>query len=157
MSKLQPQPTDSGQPADPDPVEDYRLEDQVGHLLRKAHQRATAIFLDTIGDPTITPTQFAVLVRLYQHGEVPQTRLGRLTAMDPATIQGVIRRLTERALTTTRGDPRDRRRTLVRLTPSGEAAARRLIGNGPAVSAKTLEPLSAAEQQQFLRLLNRLT
>lgn len=144
-------------PAADDDIDAYRLEAQVGHLLRKAHQRATSIFLNTIGDPSITPTQFAALVRLYQHGELPQTRLGRLTAMDPATILGVIRRLSERALTETRPDPRDRRRTLVGLTPEGRELARRLIVNGPKVSADTLAPLDAAERETFLRLLARLT
>lgn len=140
-----------------DDADAYVLEAQVGHLLRKAHQRATAIFLDTIGDASITPTQFAALVRLFQHGEQPQTSLGRLTAMDPATILGVIRRLSERDLTCTRPDPRDRRRSLVALTPAGRELAARLIENGPAVSAETLAPLSPRERDEFLRLLARLT
>jgi DNA-binding MarR family transcriptional regulator len=140
MSKSRPEPA---APATDDAIDAYRLEAQVGHLLRKAHQRATAIFLDVIGDPAITPTQFAALVRLYQHGELPQTRLGRLTAMDPATILGVIRRLSERAL--------------VGLTPEGRELARRLIVNGPKVSADTLAPLEPAERAEFLRLLARLT
>ncbi len=76
----------------------YRLEAQVGHLLRRAHQRASATFLKHIGDPQITPTQFAALVKLADEGELGQNHLGRLTAMDPATIQGVIRRLKARAL-----------------------------------------------------------
>jgi DNA-binding MarR family transcriptional regulator len=152
-------PSSRPEPAPPadDEIDSYVLEAQVGHLLRKAHQRATSIFLETIGDPSITPTQFAALVRLYQHGEQPQTRLGRLTAMDPATILGVIRRLTERSLTRTRSDPRDRRRTLVGLTPAGRELARYLILNGPKVSAVTLEPLAPAEREEFLRLLARLT
>ena len=33
----------------------YRIEEQVGYLLRRAHQRATAIFQVTIGDANITP------------------------------------------------------------------------------------------------------
>lgn len=149
MTKAQPQPAAEAS-------DDYVLEDQVGHLLRKAHQRATAIFQSTIGDPTVTPTQYAALVRLYQLGEQPQTQLGRLTAMDPATILGVIRRLNERDLTRTRPDPNDRRRTLVALTPAGRALIAALIENGTTVSAETLKPLAPAEQAEFLRLLARL-
>ena len=48
---------------------DYRLEAQIGHLLRRAHQRATAIFQTEIGDGNVTPTQFAALVRLLEEGE----------------------------------------------------------------------------------------
>lgn len=160
MTKSSARPAAEAAPDDADALDDeiggYVLEAQVGHLLRKAHQRATSIFQSSIGDPSITPTQFAALVRLYQMGEQPQTKLGRLTAMDPATILGVIRRLNERALTRTRPDPRDRRRTLVGLTPEGRRVARRLIVNGPAVSAETLEPLDPAERALFLKFLARL-
>ena len=135
----------------------YRLEDQVGHLLRRAHQRATAVFLEGIGDPSVTPTQFAALIRLHEGGELSQNHLGRLTAMDPATIQGVIRRLIQRGLITARRDPGDRRRTLLRLTPAGAELVARLVSNGPAVSAAILEPLSPAERERFLELLRRLT
>ena len=48
------------------PGSDYILEDQVGHLLRRAHQRATAIFLEVLGEAfQITPTQYAALVKLH--------------------------------------------------------------------------------------------
>ena len=134
----------------------YRLEDQVGHLLRRAHQRASVLFLGHFGAARLTPTQFAALARLYDAGEVSQNRLGRLTAMDPATIQGVIRRLAERALIADRPDPRDRRRTLLRLTTAGRALVVGLLGAGFAVSDETLAPLSAAERETFLGLLRRL-
>lgn len=134
----------------------YRLEDQVGHLLRRAHQRATAVFQERIGDAQITPTQFAALVKLHDEGELSQNHLGRLTAMDPATIQGVIQRLRQRALIDDRPDPDDRRRTLLRLTAEGRALMARLIPNGSAVSRAILEPLSAAERRAFLAALRRL-
>ena len=85
---------------------DYVLEDQVGHLLRRAHQRHTSIFQAHIGDSQLTPLQFAALVKLSDLGEVSQNRLGRLTAMDAATMQGVIRRLFARRLIERRLRPR---------------------------------------------------
>lgn len=135
----------------------YRLEDQVGHILRRAHQRATAIFQAAIGDPQITPTQFAALVKLFDEGEVSQNHLGRLTAMDPATIQGVIRRLADRDLIAARDDQNDRRRNLLRLTPAGVKLVEALIVNGPKVSEVTLEPLTPDERTTFLALLKKLT
>lgn len=135
----------------------YRLEDQVGHILRRAHQRATAVFQTTIGDDSVTPTQFAALVKLHDGGELSQNHLGRLTAMDPATIQGVIRRLQERRLIAGRPDPKDRRRTLLSLTPEGRSLIVRLVENGFKVSATILAPLNSTEQETFLTLLRRLT
>lgn len=143
--------------SDSGPDDDYRLEEQIGHLLRRAHQRATAIFQATIGDPQVTPTQYAALVKLRDEGEASQNHLGRLTAMDPATIQGVIRRLVDRGLVAARADPNDKRRSLLRLTAEGGALVDTLIVNGPTVSQKTLDPLDPAEQAAFLDLLKRLT
>ncbi|MBM3568595.1 MAG: MarR family transcriptional regulator, partial [Alphaproteobacteria bacterium] len=99
----------------------YRLEDQIGFLLRKAHQRATGIFQTLIGDGAITPTQYAALVKLSEAGPLSQNHLGRLTAMDPATIQGVIRRLVQRRLIQRRPDPGDKRRARLALSRAGAA------------------------------------
>jgi DNA-binding MarR family transcriptional regulator len=145
----------------PDPAIDdattYVLEDQVGHLLRRAHQRASSIFTAELGDQfQITPTQYAALVKLHDLGEQSQNRLGRLTAMDPATIQGVIKRLEERKLIERFGDPGDRRRAALRLTAAGEALVEAMIPSGMRVSAVTLGPLDEAERRSFLALLGRL-
>src|SRR5690606_9900784 len=137
--------------------EGYVLEDQVGHLIRRAHQRHTALFLAMIGDSQVTTTRYAALVKLHEMGELSQNHLGRLTAMDPATIQGVIRRLTRRKLISHRPDKNDKRRRCLSLTPAGRELVAKLMANGPKVSKATLEPLSPEEQRQFLALLKRLT
>ena len=134
----------------------YKLEEQVVHLIRRAHQRASELFQSVIGDAQITPTQYAALVKLSEATELSQNHLGRLTAMDPATTPGVIRRLQDRDLIVARSDPADRRRTLLSLSPAGRDLAARLVVNGPAVTDATLEPLSPAEREVFLALLKRL-
>jgi DNA-binding MarR family transcriptional regulator len=139
------------------PGEDYVLEDQVGHLLRRAHQKATQIFMAELGERfDLTPTQYAALVKLSDAGEQSQNQLGRLTAMDPATVQGVIRRLEERRLIERAADAGDRRRSLLRLTEAGAAMVRAAAARGPRVSAATLAALSSAEQARFLALLRKL-
>ncbi len=135
----------------------YRVEAQVGHLLRRAHQRATSIFLEEIGVDDITPTQFAALVKLRDEGALSQNHLGRLTAMDRATILGVIRRLAERGLIERAADPHDQRRTVLSLSATGRRLVDRLASNGFAVSEAILKPLTPDERQTFLSLLRRLT
>src|SRR6185312_17495342 len=116
-----------------------------------------AIFLAELGETQgVTPTQFAALVKLYDLGEQSQNELGRLTAMDPATVQGVIRRLEERRLIERSGHPGDRRRTNLRLSAAGEELVTAMIPTGVAVSAATLAPLDAEERRLFLALLRRL-
>lgn len=136
--------------------DDYILEDQIGHLLRRAHQRASAIFQEIMTEG-LTPPQFAALVKIRDFGTVSQNRLGRAVAMDPATSQGVTQRLLAKNLIQRRDDPNDRRRALLSLTPEGEATVERLIPLGKRITAETLEPLSADEQKQLLALLSKIT
>ena len=76
--------------------DDYRLQEQVGFILRKAHQRHVSIFAAQIAD--LTPPQFAALAKLHDVGETSQNQLGTLIAMDAATVKGVIDRLKARGL-----------------------------------------------------------
>lgn len=135
----------------------YVLEEQVGHLLRRAHQRHTAIFQEMADDDQLTPLQFAALMKLADVREASQNHLGRLTAMDAATMQGVIKRLIARGLIERRPDPDDRRRLLLTLSPQGEKLAHKAANHGLEISERTLEPLSPNERDTFLRLLKRLS
>lgn len=134
----------------------YRLEAQVGFRIRKVHQRATEIFNAVMGPFDLTPTQFAVLAKLDDLGHVSQNQLGRLVAMDPATIFGVVGRLMKRGLVAQRLDPQDARLTLIELTAEGRELIRRAKAVGAEVSRRTLAPLSEAEAQTLHALLARL-
>ncbi|MEQ8818554.1 MAG: MarR family transcriptional regulator [Thalassobaculum sp.] len=134
----------------------YVLEDQVGHLLRRAHQRATQIFLETFEDAGLTPTQWAALARLGEAGAASQNHLGRLTAMDPATVQGVVQRLEKRGLVDREPDPDDRRRTRLKLSAAGAELVAKHTADGARVTARTLEPLTDEEAESFLALLRKL-
>jgi len=144
-------------PPDGDGVRDnYVLERQAGHLLRRAHQRHSSIFQESIGDEQLTPLQFAALVKLRDVAEVSQNLLGRLTAMDAATMQGVIKRLGGRNLILRRPDPDDRRRLILSLSEEGRALINHLLSNGGKITERTLAPLSQEEQKVFLQLLTKL-
>lgn len=132
----------------------YILDDQIGYVLRRVTQRHLAIFADNL--PEVTTTQFAVMARLAERGPLSQNLLGRETAMDAATIKGVVDRLARQGLVETSSDPEDRRRLIVDLTSAGRALFVAKIETAIAVSAKTLAPLSPAERDQLLSLLARL-
>ncbi|WP_395685350.1 MarR family winged helix-turn-helix transcriptional regulator [Aestuariivirga sp.] len=134
----------------------YRLEDQIGFHLRRANQRHTTIFAACMPDE-LTPTQWAALVRLAELESLSQNLLGRETAMDAATIKGVVDRLLRRGLVETRPDPHDGRRMLVAITASGREAVRRGVGPGEQISAQTLKPLSPPERKLLLDLLRRIS
>lgn len=134
---------------------EYRLQDQVGFLLRKAHQRHVAIFSARISD--LTPPQFAALAKLGEVGEISQNQLGAAVAMDAATIKGVIDRLRGRGSVEVEKDEVDKRRLTVRLTADGRTALAALVAEARHITAKTLEPLSQREAQQLAKLLGKIS
>lgn len=142
---------------DPQSIDEpYRLDDQVGHLLRRAHQRHVAIFQRIMGEDGPTPMQFAALQRLFERGSLPQNELGRLAAMDPATIKGVVMRLEERGLVERQPDPTDQRRLLVSLSTQGRLAILDWTAKARAVTAANLTPLNREEAQRLVALLRRI-
>ncbi len=133
----------------------YCLDDQVGYLLRLASQRHATIF-QSLTVQGLTPTQFSALVRLSEQGQCSQNRLGRLAAMDVATIKGVADRLRQKGLIRSESDPDDKRRTLISLSRDGEALVARMKTVGHAITAATLDPLTGAEQRSLAKLLRKL-
>jgi len=137
------------------PVQPYVLEDQVGFILRQVSQRHAMIFAGRMSDD-LTPTQFSALVKLHAEGAVSQNLLGRLTAMDTATIKGVIDRLAARGYVDARPDPDDSRLRILALTPLGSAAVERALPLAADITEETLAPLGARERATLLLLLRRL-
>jgi DNA-binding MarR family transcriptional regulator len=133
----------------------YILDEQIGFILRMVSQRHAAIFARDIGT-NLTPTQWAALSKLAETGACSQNQLGRLTAMDVATIKGVIDRLSARGLTETSPDPDDGRRLLVSLTRAGQQLADKVAPSALAISRETLAPLDARERETLFALLNKL-
>lgn len=132
----------------------YELDQQVGFLLRQVNQRHLAIFGRRM--PELTPMQFATLAKLNEQGAVSQNELGRQTAMDAATMKGVIDRLGRKGLVATRSDPVDQRRLLVELSVEGRTLYAGLAEEGHRITAETMAPLKPEEQRQFVKLLRKL-
>jgi DNA-binding MarR family transcriptional regulator len=127
----------------------------VGFILRQVAQRHGVLFATGIGCD-LTTTQWATLAKLAELGPLSQNLLGRHTAMDAATIKGVVDRLTRRGLTATQPDPEDGRRLLVTLTAEGQQLAAETLPRAARITEETLAPLTAPEREILLALLLRL-
>ena len=104
----------------------------------------------------LTPTQFTALITVLRAGRITQNLLGRVAAMDPATIQGVVKRLLARGLLCSARDPMDRRTLVLVVTDAGRALAERAVPTATRITEATLSPLSAAERTQLNSLLRKL-
>ena len=133
----------------------YRLDDQLGYVLRQVSQRHTTVFASLIGDG-LKPMQWAVLARLHEIGATSQTALGRAVSMDGATVKHIVDRLVKRGLATRLRDPVDGRKLLVDLTQAGRQVTLRNFDRARAISVATFAPLTEAERAVLGRLLEKL-
>ncbi len=134
----------------------YSLAHHPAHLLRRAHQRATATFQVVMAGDELTPTQHAALAVVLKYESLSQNHLGRLTAMDPSTVSLVVRALTKRGLLVRRPSETDQRMAMIALTDDGVRYALERLDSSMEVARRVLRPLSASEQATFLDLLRRV-
>ena len=149
-------PSGSSQAAQ-DVVSRYEVSEQIGHLLRKAYQRHLAIFSQTINDPQLTAVQFAVLSASRRLGPSSMSDLGKATAIDAATVRGIIERLRVRELIELQTNPDDRRKVTVQLTRAGASLVEQITPTALRISELTMGELNEAEQVAVLYLLRKLS
>jgi DNA-binding MarR family transcriptional regulator len=139
-----------------DALAGFSVEDHIGFLLRRAHQRHAAIFTAGMAHAELTPTQFTALLKTVELGRITQNHLGRLAAMDPATIQGVVRRLTARGLMRRGPDKMDRRTAVLEPTEAGVALIASAVACARKAHEAALSPLAPAERDQVMSLLRKM-
>jgi DNA-binding MarR family transcriptional regulator len=127
-----------------------------GHLIRRAHQIAVALFMEECGGLDITPVQYAMLLAIRENPGVDATRLSALIAFDRSTLGSVLERLEARKLVLRGASPDDKRIKVLHLTPAGAALLR---AAEPAVvrsQKRLLEPLPQRDRATLVTLLNEL-
>ncbi len=127
-----------------------------GHLVRRAHQIAVALFMSELASEDVTPVQFALLNAVMDTPGVDQVTLANRVAFDAATSGSVIGRLETKGWVRRESDQLDRRRKLLWLTPAGYDATLQMKRSVDLVQEKILGPLNAEEAQSLLALLTKL-
>ena len=127
-----------------------------GHLIRRAHQVAVAIFMEETAAFDVTPVQFAILNALLEDPGEDQVTLAGKVAFDAATFGSVITRLEGRGWVHREPDGADRRRKLLWVTPQGAEIAQKMKRSVGKVQQRILEPLDHREREQLVALLDRL-
>ena len=138
-------------------LQSFRTEGQVGFLLRRVYQMFYGNLSSRLSEFGVTPQQLSALAKIYEIGTVSQNKLGRLVAMDPAAIHGVVRRLSERDMIEQSRDPADQRLLLLSLTPTGKNMVEQMIPLARQSQKISLSRLSADEVERFVALLLKLS
>lgn len=134
----------------------FNFREAPGHLIRRAHQVAVAIFMEEADGFDVTPVQFAIMNALIDDPGEDQITLARRVAFDAATFGSVIGRLEAKGYLRREADSHDKRRRLLWITPEGEQAALGMKRSIAKAQARILGPLDAAERERFVALLSKL-
>lgn len=127
-----------------------------GYLIRRTHQIAHALFMETAGEFGITPTQFGIMHILSVLPGSDQGTVAKLLGHDRSSTALAVRNLQSRKLMEWRLARDDRRRKILCLTEAGsdlfDAASEQLMK----MQGKILSPFSEEERGQVMFLLQKL-
>jgi DNA-binding MarR family transcriptional regulator len=138
-------------------VEKFDLHNSPGHLLRRCHSRARAIFDDLVGRETgLSKQQVAMMVTISHIPAATQAQLSEETGFDRNTLADTIDRLIAKGLAVRERSARDARAYEIRLTDAGQAQLEDLIPLSFEVQRKIIEPLPEASRQHFIECLQIL-
>jgi MarR family transcriptional regulator, lower aerobic nicotinate degradation pathway regulator len=138
----------------PNGMQDFRK--LPGHLIRRLHQAAVALFAEECSELDITPVQYAALFAIGESPKIDATRLSEEIFFDRSTLGSVLDRLEKKRLVRRRSSRSDRRAKVLALTPEGEEVLRRAAPAVLRVQERLMSPLSIGDRQRLQRLLQRL-
>lgn len=127
-----------------------------GHLARRLQQLAVALFNEEVAELGLTPVQYSALHAICKQPGIDQKTLAQSISYDAATIGGVIDRLESRGLVARTVSPLDRRARLIHATDEGIQILTTAVPRVLRTQERIVEPLSAKERKEFMRLLGIL-
>ncbi|MES1265548.1 MAG: MarR family transcriptional regulator [Variovorax sp.] len=128
------------------------LDQQPGHLIRRAHQISVSVFLDVVGRE-VTPIQYAMLMLLGQRPGLDQLTVAQEVAIDTSSCADIAARLEAKGLITRDVGARGQRS--LRLTDDGRSLIQDLSVPIQTLQDTLLEGLTENESSELLRLLRK--
>jgi DNA-binding MarR family transcriptional regulator len=127
-----------------------------GHLIRRLHQIAVAIFMSETGGFNMTPVQYSALLALEMYPDIDQATLANVIAFDRTTIGQVVARLESKKWIKRVASADDRRSKCLTITPSGRRILRAMDDAVDRSQDLILSPIQSAERRAFVGMLERL-
>lgn len=135
----------------------YDFTQQVGYLLRRAYQRHTAIFQQTVPESRLTAGQFVVMLSVREHGPCEIPAILQHTGIDEASLRGIVERLKWRKLINAEHEPGDARRMVLSLTAEGREIVEQTVPHAQQITELTFGDLNPQERATLVSLLERIS
>lgn len=134
----------------------YSPSDCIINLLVLKAKNGTRSWKNNISDLGVTAAQARVLAVMYESGDVSASELSSITAIDNATLTGILDRLEAMNAVNRLHDPSDRRSIRLRLTTDGERLAADIYSRVDPANKEFLANLTETETSMLEELLRRL-
>ncbi|ONI86861.1 MarR family transcriptional regulator [Saccharothrix sp. ALI-22-I] len=131
-----------------------RLRGAATWLLGQTTIHAHRLVSDALGAVDARRYHYSLMAALDEFGEASQADLGRRCGLDRSDVVATVNELADKGFLERRPDPADKRRNIVSITPSGMAHLRHLDRVLGQAQDALLAPLSVAEREELVRMLN---
>jgi DNA-binding MarR family transcriptional regulator len=121
----------------------------------KASRNMVKIVRDKVSHYGLTPTQFFLLIALYEENGILITALAKKVALDKSTLTSLLDRLERDDLIQRTAHPTDRRIIQIYLTPKAEAMRDDLLRIYSEVNGLFLSRLTSEELKNFEEILGK--
>ncbi len=128
-------------------------DDCIVYLLAKAYQRAHACAKRRLSAYGLTPVQQLVLAGISSEEGISAGDLGKSLGLDPATLSGVLDRMSERGWIVKETDPDDKRLLRLYLTQEARNLGPQLVEARDRANEEILSNLTLEEKVLLKRLL----
>ena len=127
-----------------------------GHVVRRVHQLAVALYAEELGDINLTPVQYSTLQTVCSSPGIDQKTLASTIGFDASTIAGVIDRLEKKGWISRVVRERDRRSRELSLTEQGNSILSALQPIVQDLQKDILRPLNDADRACFIALARQV-
>ena len=105
---------------------------------------------------SLTAPQFVALCTIHEMGVCSITDIVKATAVDQATMRGVVERLKSKGWISQGADETDRRKVVLRLTESGQQLVQQMVPCAVTITEQTMGNLNPAERVALIYLLQKM-
>lgn len=123
------------------------------YLLRRAHARAEALFVEIMCIDDLTPRQITILLACAQTPGVTVSELADEVAVDLNTTSQLVRRLIDKGLLERRRSSRDGRAWAVHITATGQDVLSRVLPHNQELIEEIMRPLPPEYRPLFVKCL----
>jgi len=132
------------------------LDELIGYALRRAQIRIYQDFLDALAPWGVTPPRFSAMTLICHNGGMKLTELARAMGIARSGAVEVVNSLEKLGYVDRTASVSDKRAHALALTPKGQKALEQITEIIRQHDARISSTLSAKEQSELLRLLDKL-